>query len=427
MKLPVRRTAVRVRLRPIRETYRQTHGFRSSICAAILLALAPFCGLLASCGGSTIHAGKPAITAIGDSLTVGGQDGTQMNYPQQLSKLLGASVASLGVGGQRSGDIVTRGVNAYAGQTQQTFAASFTIPTSGSVSVAFQDGYNPALHDPGEPITTEVEGVTYSLKCEDLAGVADSSTCTPVTHPGIGVAVPSGNAWLSAETGWPGGTLLIWAGRNDFNLCATAPVTSANCQVVRDIAAAVAVAQAQNANYLVMGIINAEGEPSGSVSYELITGINSYLSNLYAGNFIDVRSELVSSYDPSNAVDVIDHSRDIPPYSLRAQNYSSTLADAIPSTTQTSIQVSSWVDGGCVIAAGAELMYVTAGGMTATVIRGYAGTTPSPHSSGTAVTAVDNLHLGQNASSPANPNFTNGYAAVAHDVAQWFKQQSTGK
>jgi hypothetical protein len=382
-------------------------------------------------GAATVAVAIPhgsfPVTAIGDSLTAGGQDGTGISYPGQLSELTGTEVANLGVPGQRSGDIVTRTLNAYAGQTEQTFAASFTIPTSGAVSVTFQDGYNPALLASAEPIVTVVGGVSYSLMCDDSLGLDNSAVCAPSSYPASEVPVPSGNPWLSAETGWPAETLLIWAGRNNFWSCSTDPVSSDNCPVAQDIAAAVAVAQLQNANYLVLGIINAEGEPSGSTNYKLITGINSYLSSLYPGHFVDVRSYLVSKYDPSNDADVIDHANDVPPYSLRARNYAGTLASAVTSTAQTAIQLSNLVDEDCILAVGTELMYVTAGGTTATVIRGYAGTTPSTYPRGTAVTAVDDLHLGQNASSPANPSFTNGYAAVAYDVYQWLEQQSTGK
>lgn len=370
-----------------------------------------------------------AVTAIGDSLTAGNQDRTGTTYPNQLASLIPQSVANLGVYGQRTGDIVTRTLNAYSGQSEQTFAAGFAIPTSGSVTVTFQSGYNPAFNTVGLPISTVASGTSYELSCSDFDPAVDqTATCTPITYPGSAVTVPSGNAWLSLARQYTGGTLLIWGGRDNIGGigdCPTLPITGSNCPIVRDIAAAVAVAVAHGGTYAVLSIFNTDNEPRGSIYYNEIVGINTYLAAAYGSNYLDVRSYLISKGSPANAADVIDQENDVPPYSLRAEDWSNTLAAAITSSSQTSINVT---DGtlydGLVMSVGSELMLCTiCYGTSGTVTRGYANTPAATYASGTVLTGVDGLHPGQNASSPANPNYTNGYTAVAGDVYSWFERQ----
>lgn len=105
---------------------------------------------------------------------------------------------------------------------------------------------------------------------------------------------------------WP---TIIWAGRNNY----TDPTT-----VKADIAAMVAALG--HTHYLVLSVINGEyaNEYSGQADYNTIVALNVDLSALYGSHYVDVRSYLVSLYDPLDAQDVIDHGHDIPPASLRS-------------------------------------------------------------------------------------------------------------
>jgi lysophospholipase L1-like esterase len=101
---------------------------------------------------------------------------------------------------------------------------------------------------------------------------------------------------------------IIWVGRNNF----ASPAT-----VKADIAAMVA-ALTTPARYLIISVFNGTTEPSGSANYTTITTLNNELSVLYGANYLDARALLVAAYNPALPQDVVDHSVDVPPNSLRA-------------------------------------------------------------------------------------------------------------
>ena len=80
-----------------------------------------------------------------------------------------------------------------------------------------------------------------------------------------------------------------------------------------------ALQSAGNTHYLIMSILNSNTEPSGSINYNEIIQINTDLATTYASHYWDVRSYLVSLYNPSLPQDVIDYGNDVPPSSLRAE------------------------------------------------------------------------------------------------------------
>lgn len=102
---------------------------------------------------------------------------------------------------------------------------------------------------------------------------------------------------------------IIWAGRNNYSSPAT---------VKSDIASM--VASLGHSRYLIVGITNADQavEWSGGSDYAQIVQLNADLATLYGSRFIDIRSYLVSLYNPASAQDVIDHGHDVPPSSLRS-------------------------------------------------------------------------------------------------------------
>ena len=102
-------------------------------------------------------------------------------------------------------------------------------------------------------------------------------------------------------------TTTIWAGRNNF----TDPTT-----VKADIAAMVAALG--HSRFVVLGIINMNRSDEWITgnNYPIITQLNADLAATYPDNFIDIRSYLISQYNPGDPTDVTDHGNDVVPTSL---------------------------------------------------------------------------------------------------------------
>ena len=104
--------------------------------------------------------------------------------------------------------------------------------------------------------------------------------------------------------------VIIWAGRNNYPDGVT---------IKADIATMLNMLP--HSNYLVLGVTNSNpGEPIGNSGYDQIVALNNDLKILYGSNFIDIRSFLVSQYNPSIPQDVIDFGLDLPPSSLLSDN-----------------------------------------------------------------------------------------------------------
>jgi lysophospholipase L1-like esterase len=123
-------------------------------------------------------------------------------------------------------------------------------------------------------------------------------------------------ARMVSNLDWPS---IIWAGYND--VVQTVP----NTTIEPNIAAMVALVQAP-VRFLVLSIINGSSFLSGSAGYNQIIALNAYLAATYGNNFLDVRTPLVAAYNPSLSQDVIDHTNDIVPTSLRNDNIHLNLA-----------------------------------------------------------------------------------------------------
>ncbi len=203
--------------------------------------------------------------------------------------------------------------------------------------------------------------------------------------------------------------VLIWSGRNNY----------ANAsQVESDIATMVADLTG-SPPYRVLSIINdnSSNEISGGAGYNEIIALNSALSSTYGANYVDVRAALVAAYNPANAVDVANHSVDIPPTSLMAEIGTASLGSSIGSS-DTSITLSSLdfpLNGALTLISNVatidnEQVEITAvTGDVATVTRAMGGTTAASHSAGAAITITNLLH----------PNSA-GYAVVAKTVQASF-------
>jgi hypothetical protein len=234
---------------------------------------------------------------------------------------IASSTASIGAGVQGQ-------IPYYAGTgSAVTATSSLQIIQSGGVSVA-------GALSVGDATTTLANlGLSYASNStiaasSHIAAWGDSLTQatagnTPYTTPlaqltgysvyngGIG-GQTSGQieARMVADTSkysWP---TIIWAGRNDG--CS---ISTAESNIALMVAALNSVG---NNNYLVISDINETTEGTGTGAYTCITQMNSDLAATYGAHFVDVRSYLVSLYDPNQAQDVIDHTNDTPPTSLRA-------------------------------------------------------------------------------------------------------------
>jgi len=102
-------------------------------------------------------------------------------------------------------------------------------------------------------------------------------------------------------------TTIIWAGYNDL----VSPVT-----VEADITAMVNLL-ATNTHFKILSILTGDIERKGSARYANTMAINNWIATTYPDHYYDIRGYLVSLYNPDIPQDVIDHTADIVPSSLR--------------------------------------------------------------------------------------------------------------
>lgn len=358
------------------------------------------------------------ISAFGDSLTEGSGGGTP--YTSFLAASLGYTVYNMGMGSQRSCDIVVR-ANAYEGQPEQTFGAAFTIPTSGTATVTWGDSNcNPTYHHTtglphsvyvsGVPISTVVNGTTYTMTCVAATATGNTAVCTPANYPSSPVSVASGAQWTAVtQPQWFNGTILLWAGRNNYSTCTKSPVTTANCPVAADIAAFTA----KYPNTIVLDILNGDYYPAeygGNASYADIIAINDWIAATYGsgysfgasntyymgtapfwnGHFIDIRGALLTqTCAQTDAADQYFCSNGLDGTSERAVDESGTLTSAIGDATTCSFTTSGNLTG--TITVDSEEIEILAAGSSC--IRGFNGTTAAPHASGAPYSEWDRIHL----------------------------------
>jgi len=347
--------------------------------------------------GPTPPTGAAATNFLGNSITSGGDNGPTSSFPKEIHLLTNTPEGNFGIGGQRSGDIATRW-NAYAGQPQQQFPAGFIIPTSGSVDITFVPGYEPAFNlnarlnkypATGVPIQFTIGSTTYSGGVLVDTGTIPTFTYafTPFVYPSSPVSVPSGTAWIvQVPDGTFNGCSGVEAGENNFSNAA---------QVEADVAAVVAVMASHNPCWVVMPILNTNAPSgwAGNSGYIASQAINSYWASLYGTHYFDMRSFLVSQYNPADAVDVIDHGHDVPPSSLKKNNQlTGTLVAAISDTTTLAITFGTNIPANNSVTVNVEKILITGGtDGSYTGTRGYLGTTAATHAIGASWVAAGTL------------------------------------
>lgn len=153
----------------------------------------------------------------------------------------------------------------------------------------------------GDSLTFGYGGDPYPAQLEALTGI------TTLNRGINGETSTQIAARFLAEPALSGEHVVIWAGRNNF----LDPGT-----VESDITSM--VSRLTTSDYLVLGLINGDGEQLGRPAHDQIASINLDLAATYGGHFIDIQHVLVNAYDPSSPADVLDFSADLPPTSLRS-------------------------------------------------------------------------------------------------------------
>jgi hypothetical protein len=158
---------------------------------------------------------------------------------------------------------------------------------------------------------------------------------------------------------------------------------------------------------------NSRSEQKGGTEYNTIISTNAALASTYGANYLDIRSILVSAYNPLLPTDVTDYANDEPPTSLRAISGVGTLAGNIGETDTTFKVIMTTgtltqapLDPRVLTIDNENIKVLSASGSTVTsCIRNWGGTL-APHSSGAIVTQDDALHFS-----------ATGYQVVADAIA----------
>jgi lysophospholipase L1-like esterase len=114
------------------------------------------------------------------------------------------------------------------------------------------------------------------------------------------------NARVQADTAHRDCVSIFWYGHNNWN----------KEQVIADITASIATLQ-PNTPFVVLSLLTWAPEVAGTDAYNAVLQVNAALAAKYPDNYFDMRSYLVSLYNPNNAQDLADHASDITPSSLR--------------------------------------------------------------------------------------------------------------
>lgn len=265
-----------------------------------------------------------AVNAWGDNLTFGsGAAPGKTDYPTQLGTLLTRAVVNFGVVGQKSTQIAMR----QGGVATTLTIDGNVLPADAAAAAVTAINGQPVVgmstvQDPDyRLLSTNVNLTTRTLAgtvggfhgtlTRTAAGATTLSTAETYSFAqdaGAAMQALAGPAPFVPDTQQTLGQVAVfWMGRFNY---------SQPAQVLQDTAAA--VAYLSNRKFLVLSVLNKEGEGQGTPAYAAIAQLNSQLAAAYGAQFIDVRAALVAAYDPTNAQDLLDHAADVPPSSLRA-------------------------------------------------------------------------------------------------------------
>jgi hypothetical protein len=125
---------------------------------------------------------------------------------------------------------------------------------------------------------------------------------------------------MVAATGMSNYITVIWAGRNNIGEVATLTGNPSSPDTIKADIASMVASLSPPKRFIVLSVLNSEypSEYKGGSDYDVIIQLNNDLAALYPNNYLDVRSYLVSQYNPNSPQDVTDFNNDVPPTSLRA-------------------------------------------------------------------------------------------------------------
>lgn len=245
--------------------------------------------------------------AWGDSMTAA-------TYPAVLQTLLsGITVFNGGVGGERSFDIAAR----QGGNPILVTISGGQIPTSGAVAVV------PYRSDDVATTTLMKQGVKGMNPCKILGveGTFLYSTANSryeftrlVAGDAVAAPVYPTPVISNAHTTYQNHTTIIWIGRNNPTM---------TDRILEDTQAIIGSLAPASPRWLVLGVINATNEPSGSTNHTAITALAARQKAQYGRRFVDIRKLLinyglqVAGVTPTSQ-DTTDISNDTVPTSLRS-------------------------------------------------------------------------------------------------------------
>jgi lysophospholipase L1-like esterase len=280
----------------------------------IIIFILMVAALTSACGGGDTQTSAAPILATpiipeniatwGDSLTAG-DGGTP--YQNQLALLLpNRTIHNGGGSGQGSTSIAVR----QGSIPLQISVTGDVIPAIGEVNLTSTTAKTGTFNyrDPGKLFGTlsGVHGYIERIPNPDSAITA--LRFIRDDQAGSNTASPGNSTYTVDTLGRDSWINIFWMGNNNIPDSTT---------VKSDIATAVGFLKATHKKYIVMSITNNSSRIKGTADYQIIIDLNQYLATRYPDNYLDIRSYLVSQYDPTNSQDVLDFQNDLTPSSLR--------------------------------------------------------------------------------------------------------------
>lgn len=246
------------------------------------------------------------IFCLGDSMST-------ETYMSALQTQAGIPVLSGGVPGQVSFQITAR----YGSVPAKMTVAGNQIPASGAVAITSKSA---------SPITSgSANGSAFWLTLNGtLAGVrgvlsrdmgqpagVDNLTFTRST-PGSAVTCPPNTPFIPDTNDNDRCILIPWMGANN---------PSQKDQVMSDLEATIAFLKPYPKRFIVNTVINRPTATIGTPEHQQVIDLNNEIMASWPNNYFDVRSYLISQYNPALPDDVTAHDQDIMPPSLSSDGF----------------------------------------------------------------------------------------------------------